>query len=556
MYIVKNAFKCIGRSLGRNILIGIIVLVIATSCCLGLSIRQAAENAKEEELANLSVTATIDFDRSSLMNNMKESNENENADELNGGQPSFDRSEFKEMMGNFSSLSLEEYETYAKAESVDDFYYSMSVSVNGSDDFEPVSTTETSDSSSDTTTEGTIPQDNFGGKMDDMGGDRSRMMGSDSDFTVVGYSDENAMTSFANGETTIAEGSIFEEGTDEYVCVISQELATYNDLAVGDNIIITNPNQEDEEYSLEIVGLYSDTSANSNSFSMMGSTSTDPANQIFVSYNTLQSIVDTSATVSETTTDSDTGAEFETGLKGTLTGTYVFEDADSYYEFEEEVRELGLDDSYTVSSTDITSYENSLVPLETLSTMAGTFLIVILAIGAIILIVFNIFNVRERKYEIGVLTAMGMKKGKVALQFITEIFAVTMVAVIIGIGIGAVSSVPVTNALLENQVFSQQSNLQQKEANFGRGGDMQDMGGNIPDNGDMSNDGDKGFAGFMDKFNGENISNYVTEINSAMNFTVVWQMLLIAVALTLVSGLASMLFVMRYEPLRILANRD
>lgn len=48
MYIIKNALKCIGRSKGRNLLIGIIVLAIATSACIGLSIRQAAEKAKEE----------------------------------------------------------------------------------------------------------------------------------------------------------------------------------------------------------------------------------------------------------------------------------------------------------------------------------------------------------------------------------------------------------------------------------------------------------------------------------------------------------------------------
>ena len=39
MYIIRNALKCIGRSKGRNILIGIIVLVIAISACIGLSIR-------------------------------------------------------------------------------------------------------------------------------------------------------------------------------------------------------------------------------------------------------------------------------------------------------------------------------------------------------------------------------------------------------------------------------------------------------------------------------------------------------------------------------------
>ena len=50
MYIIKNAFRCIGRSKGRNILIGIIALVIAISACIGLSIRQASENAKTTAL--------------------------------------------------------------------------------------------------------------------------------------------------------------------------------------------------------------------------------------------------------------------------------------------------------------------------------------------------------------------------------------------------------------------------------------------------------------------------------------------------------------------------
>ena len=55
---------------------------------------------------------------------------------------------------------------------------------------------------------------------------------------------------------------------------------------------------------------------------------------------------------------------------------------------------------------------------------------------------------------------------------------------------------------------------------------------------------------------GKNAANYVSEINSAMNLTVVVQMLGIAVLLTLVAGAVSMLFVMRYEPIKILANRD
>lgn len=39
MYILKNAWRSISRAKVRNILIGVIVLVIATSSCVALSIR-------------------------------------------------------------------------------------------------------------------------------------------------------------------------------------------------------------------------------------------------------------------------------------------------------------------------------------------------------------------------------------------------------------------------------------------------------------------------------------------------------------------------------------
>lgn len=516
MYIVKNALKCIGRSKGRNILIGVIVLVIAISACLGLSIRQAAESAKKETLNTLSVTGTISFDRQSMMSGM-----------TSGG--SFDRDSFSSMMGSVSTLTLEEYQTYAEADSVQDFYYSLSASLNGSENLEPVS--------SDTSEEESYAESSgFGGMM-------SGMMGMQGDFSIVGYSGEAAMISFLDGTAAITDGSVFTEGTNDNDCIISEELAAFNDLAVGDTMQVTNPNSEEEVYELNIVGIYSDSSSNESSFSMFGASS-DPANKIYMSYPALQAIIDASEEVAVTETDEETGIETSTEIRGTLAGTYVFADTSAYYQFEEDVRAMGLDDSFTVSSPDLAAYESSLTPLNTLSSMATTFLIVILIIGAIILVVLNIFNVRERKYEIGVLTAMGMKKGKVALQFLTEIFVVTILSVMIGIGIGAVSSVPVTNALLENQVVSQQNEAAQVEQNFGRG----DMSGIMGDAG-----GGSSFGSF---FGGNSETSYVTEISSAMNMTVVWQMLGIAVLLTLMAGAVSMLFVMRYEPLKILANRD
>lgn len=127
MYIIRNALKCIGRSKGRNILIGIIVLVIAVSACIGLSIRQAAQSAKEETLSGMTVTATISIDRQAMMGNMGG---------FDGG--GFDKRGFADKMTATESLTLSDYQKYAQADSVQDFYYTVTASLNGTDEFEAV----------------------------------------------------------------------------------------------------------------------------------------------------------------------------------------------------------------------------------------------------------------------------------------------------------------------------------------------------------------------------------------------------------------------------------
>lgn len=574
MYILKNALKCISRSKGRNILIGLIAFVIALSACLGLSIRQAAESAKEDTLEDMTITASISFDRQSMMSGMNTRPDEGGGAEGGGG---FDRSQFSSMMEEAESLTLEDYETYAEADTVKDFYYTLTAYFDGSDDLEAVSTdTSTEADASDSETEA-VPENSgrgFAGGGTAPGG-RGGMTAS-GDFTVTGYSGENAMTAFLNGTASVSDGQVFEEATTENVCIIPEELAIYNELEVGDVITLTNPASETETYELTIEGIYTSSETNDMSFSMFGG-GQDPANSIYMSAAALQSILDDSESVSSTVTDDDTGMEYETAVTGMLSATYVFADPDDYYQFEEDVYTMGLDDSYTVSSTDISAYESSLTPLNTLSTMAGWFLVVILLIGGVILIVINVFNVRERKYEIGVLTAMGMKKGKVALQFMAEILFVTMIAVILGTAVGAVSSVPVTNTLLATQVESRQTQQAQIEGNFGRGGMQQappdDSGAGIgADTGadsaaDAGADNETGSAadtgaqngegrGFFGSDFGRGAMNYITEVNSAMNLTVALQMVGIGLLLTLVASAVSVLFVMRYDPLRILANRD
>ena len=343
---------------------------------------------------------------------------------------------------------------------------------------------------------------------------------------------------------------MFDEESGDLSCIISDELALYNDLSVGDEITLCNPDYEDETYTLTISGIYTNTSSSSEEMSRFSMN--DPANNIYMNYNSVKAIEDASAEADNTTTNDDSEEE-SVVINSTLAFTYTFASVESYENFAEEVYDLGLEEDYTVTSSDITAFENSLTPLETLSTTAMWFFIIVIIVGGIILVTLNIFNLRERKYEVGVLTAIGMKKTKVAFQFLVEIFIVTFIAIIIGTGIGASVSVPVTNSLLESQITSSQQSSDNLSERFGfGGGNMQggesgqapdgDKSGNAPDMSERFNK----MAGNVD---------YVDSVSSATNLVVILQLIAVGLFLTIVSSLAAMISIMRYEPLKILSSR-
>ena len=233
------------------------------------------------------------------------------------------------------------------------------------------------------------------------------------------------------------------------------------------------------------------------------------------------------------------------------------------------MNDLVSEDDYSLVSEDVENYEQSVEQLDTLGGYASYFLVVIFIIGAIVLIIINLFSIRDRKYEIGVLTAIGMKKRKVATQFVIELFCITFSALIIGSSIGAVTSVPITNGLLttinsasaeaDAEDLSSDFEIPNSEEGTNNGGAPNFGPGQMPDfeNGmpDMSKGGDNkfegGFKGFM-----QNTNNYIASVTSATDLTVVGQMILVGLGLTLVSALSAVMFVMRYEPLKILSNRE
>lgn len=502
MYIFKNALRNVLRAKGRSILIFVLVLIIAVSACVALSIQNSAERAKESSYDAMSVTATIGTNRENMM-----------------GQMSADSENMMDIMSLMSqSIELEELEVYAQAESVSDFHYSGSISL---DIYDETLTSYSTDSSSMSMSMGMMEG------MEGMGG---MSFGSSGDFTITGYSAHDAMTEFVDGTLSIIEGYSFYEGDTSNAVLISEEIALLNDLSAGETITLVNPSKEDELIELTIWGIFS--CETTDSF----------ANNMYMSIESVQAICDASAEDPDTYTDEDTEIEYTSELSYQVTATYVFEDPTAYETFSTEAEALGLDlDSYSITSTDLTEFNESLVPLESLSEFTMISFIVILLIGALILIVFNLFTVRERKYEIGVLAAIGMPKPKVAMQFITEVIIVTFVAILVGAGIGAIIANPLGDMLLESQIESTETQSNTVNENFG--GNFSGSQGGMPGM-------EMGSTGMF----GSTV-DYIDELNTSIDLLVMVQLMGLGLLLSVLASSVGIVSVLRYEPLKILSER-
>lgn len=595
MFVLKNAWRSVVRNAGRNILIVIIVAVIAAAATIGLAIRNAAQVARDTGLSSTTVTATIAVDRDQMMSGAMQSSTSDGKPDKNAMREALDQ----------NSLSLSDYKKYAKASRVPvTTYYTETTSVNGTDDFQPVETTtsnsERSDSSDsslsdsvDSRNGGDVPSDQNGQNGQNgqsaQGGHGGFGGMASGDFSLVGFSSDTAVSNASNGSFTMVKGKVFGYGTDsDGQVIIPQALATFNGLKVGSAITVEDLSGSDTTYTLTVAGIYkNDSSTDTGSHGPMGGTSSDPDNTIYTSVSTLKKLglsTESAAASSDSADSSDSDSATQTSASRTqLSFSYVLGSKDDYETFASDVKKAGLDSTHKVSSADVENYESSLVPLDNLAKFALTLLIIVLVVGAAVLIVINLFNIRERKYEIGVLTAIGITKAKVVAQFVIELLIVTMAGIAIGVAGGAAASVPVSNQLLAQQVSNQESQASSRQAQFGRNADMPGAPGQSSQGGQSGQSADSGLSGQSGTSgqsgqSGQSTDSqsnqpsapfgkgdargfgkaveYVSTINATVNFKIIGELVLIGIALTLISALVGVVAIIRYEPLQILADRS
>jgi putative ABC transport system permease protein len=322
---------------------------------------------------------------------------------------------------------------------------------------------------------------------------------------VHGYTNPEQHDDFREGIREIASGT-FPVNNNE--CIVSTAFADKNMIEVGDIIDIAQGMVANNPLSLTVVGIYFDFKK-----SMYGD-------------GTDEGTVATINVRNDIITNYETAAAFAKTDPRVDTAAYYLKNPDLLSAFESEARAAGLSYDYKVT-TDEDAYNRIVGPVQGMAKITFTFMIVVLVLGGLILILLASLAIRERKYEVGVLRAMGMKKHKVAFGLICESLAVTVVCLAIGLSIGTIAAQPVSDALLQGQVAAAEAS-------------------------NSSNAPNMMYAGVQTDTNAKPL----TELDVNLNISVVMTIILISLLLVFISSSVGISNITKYEPIKILMERN
>ncbi|WP_312470690.1 FtsX-like permease family protein [Neobacillus sp.] len=320
---------------------------------------------------------------------------------------------------------------------------------------------------------------------------------------IMGSTSYQLFEEFKKGERKITSGKIFEKDNE---IVISEDLARLNNLKAGDTIVLRSLADVEKDVALKVTGIYQDLSKDITADAVYKDPYMTRRNELLTNYETATELV---------------GKQAQTMSRI----KYFLKSPDDLTAFVKEAQSKGLSESYTLTNNAYL-YKQIAGPVESVQKISKVFLIVVLILGGIILILLNLIALRERKYEIGVLRAIGMKKYKVIKTLVYESIIVTMLAVTFGLGVGSFAAQPVSNKLLADQIEQRQEQ-------------MDNMGGNLGSGAALPN-----------------TNEIVNTLNVKLNAGVIFGMFLIGGLLVIISSSMSLVYITKYEPIKILTERD
>lgn len=214
-------------------------------------------------------------------------------------------------------------------------------------------------------------------------------------------------------EAPIIEGRGFnsaDEGKD--VMIIGKDLASYNNLKIGDKVDLNGTN-------LEIIGIF-------DSGQRFGN------NSIILPLKTAQNLFN---------------------IKGITDVTVYVDDANNENLVVSEIRKIFNENTADIT-TSVEQYQRISTPLQNAIKTSNLALIISLIASGIVILLSVMLTIRQRIKEIGVLKAIGASNLRIGLQFVVETIFISLIASILGVAITFPFAQTIGNLLVQTAGIS------------------------------------------------------------------------------------------------------
>lgn len=427
MNYIKRGLLSISRKKTKSLLLFLIIFILGNVMAGAIAIRQGADNVEKNIKQQLGAVVTLDVDYQAFEKQMQENPEN---------PPEWPQALDSDMLTTIGQSS------YVKS------YDFTTQTTLGSENLEPWLDPEYAEWAGDD------PYRKYYG------------------FNLKGTEYPPVML-IEEGKATLIDGRTFTQeeitrGTGS--ALIHTQLAEYNNLSVGDNIVLSNyileysedgmslPTEvERRDVPLQIIGIYETIEQPQTPNDQM----IRPAEDKQTTYNTLlvpnQVIIAEQRAMTEYYMSQEsmdlTDEEKEQAMQTYYQSLYILNNPDDMEAFKEETQAL-LPPFYTIY-TNSDSYSVIAAPVQQTSKMANYVLIA--AIGASILIISLVvlLFLRDRKHELGIYMSLGEKRSKVISQIVFEVMLVAILAIALSLVTGNFIAQGLSDSMVHDQLVAE-----------------------------------------------------------------------------------------------------
>lgn len=415
---LKRSWLSIKRKLGRTVILTLIFFMMANLVLAAFIVKSAVSAQMNYAKSTLGGTVSIQADMETIRDDQKTEIEK-------GGDPS---EMFKEMSRPSVNVSIANEIATTYTDYIKDYSYEVSTSANSNS----LETVETK---------------GFKGGMPGMGGfnfggsSSSSSSTLDSDITISGINAYAYISGVQNETITIKDGTYFDEDSTDSA-MISYEFAELNSLKTGDTFKLKNIYTE-KEIELTVIGIYDSSEARAD------------ANTIYMNTETAAKFL-----------SSD---DYNSGDYDVDNVNYYMTNSDNADEFVEKINTefTELAENKLKVTVDTSEYDSIASSIESVGDFANTILVIVVIAAIIIVTLIVTINVKDRRYEIGVLMSLGANKKNIIGQIATELIIVGTLGFALASVTGTLFAGTLGNSILESQTASSNA---QSEKNFGRPG--------------------------------------------------------------------------------------